>query len=383
MRRGKMKAGLFSLAGVALVSLLAVGASLGQPPQAARTLMATPFEKDANGWMTFGEKAKTAVEADTVTGKGTLRYDYQVEKGGLSLMILPVNPGEIGDAKAIRFAVKTDYPTTVVVSLQESEAGKEEGRYTAVFYSPGEKWQEVALAPTDFVRDEETAAKDSNNKLDLDKVAGVAVTDFLQIFAQGDDKTFAELVGFKPGAHKMWLRDFRVTTETLPGAPFLTPTDPRLDTFAHPQIGWVGIGGMKLASHAGRPVEGRGIKATYPYGPGKMAGMVRPIPVGRLAGKEKLSLGLASAKPVTVVIQLEEQGGGKYDATAEIGGGSVLKPLELSFSEFKLSMDSKDPDNKLDLAKVKHVVIVDASGLIGAAQEEAENTLYLSGLRAR
>lgn len=373
---------IVSLAGALLAVTLVVGVSAGQPPQTARTLMTTPFEKDANGWMTLGEKAKTGIEADTVTGKSSLRYDYQVEKSGVSTLVLPVNNNEISDAKAFRFAVKTDYPTTIVVGLQEMDANKEEGRYMATFYSPGGSWQEVSLAPTDFIRDENSAAKDTNNKLDMDKVGGVAITDLMQIIAQGEDSPITALLGVKRGAHQMWVRDFRITTETLPGAPYLTPTDTRLDTFAHPQVGWIGIGGMKLSLHAGRPIDGRGLKGTYTAGPGKIGGMARQIPVGRLAGKTKLQLGVASSKQITLVIQVEEQDGGKYNSVVEIPGGATLKQLDLPFADFKQSEDSKDTDGKLDTAKIKQILVLDASAIVGAAGEEAENTIYISGLRA-
>jgi hypothetical protein len=137
------------MSGGALALLTAIGlygtpGKADQPPAAeARPVLATPFEKDANGWITLGDKTKVEVESDTVSGKNALRFDYTVAKGSMGFLMLPVNPNEISPAKSLRFQVKTDYPTTLAVSLQEQDAGKDQGRYVAFFYSPGNKWQEV------------------------------------------------------------------------------------------------------------------------------------------------------------------------------------------------------------------------------------------------
>lgn len=372
-----------ALALAAVVGLYATPGKAQQPPATeSRSVLATPFEKDANGWTSFGEKTKTELESDTVTGKNSLRFDYTVAKGAMGFLVLPVNANEIGAAKTLRLQVKTDYPTTLVVTLQEQDAGKDEGRYMAFFYSPGGAWQDVSLGASDFILSTDTNdPKDPNNKLDMDKVAAIGMGDVKQMMAQADEGPLSELLGVVRGDHKIWMRDFKLTTETLPGVAFLTPTDARLDTFGHPQAGWLGIGGVKLSAHSGTPLTGRGLKATYTQGPMRFAGIVRTLPMGRLAGKKGLNVGFISDKEAKVVVQVEERGGGKYNVMMDIPAGSTLKEFDLPFNEFKASDDSKDTNDKLDLDKVYQVVIIDISGPAGMATSDRENTLYVARIR--
>ncbi|GAB4453883.1 MAG: hypothetical protein OHK0029_07570 [Armatimonadaceae bacterium] len=371
-----------------VVSLALLGALATFPAQAQQappgnTILRTAFEKDTNGWISIGEKANVSLDSDTVTGTKFLRYDYAVEKGNFSILILPINENEVAAAQTIRFKVKTDYPTTLGVVLQEREADKDRGRYLAVLYSPGGEWQEVALSTTDFVLSQgKDDPYDPNGKLDMNLVQGVGLIDLKQMIAQGEDNPISDLMGLKRGSHKLWMKDFQITTEVLPGASFYSKSDSRLDTFGHPQVGWLGFGEVKLSTHTGSPIEGRGLKAVYPHGPGKIGAMVRGIPQGRLAGKQRLQLTLTSEKPTTVAVQVEERGGGKYNAVLDVPGGKTPKEFVVSFADFTPADDSKDDNNKLDLGEVHQVVLVDISGLLGSAKEAGENTLFINGLRA-
>jgi hypothetical protein len=258
----------------------------------------------------------------------------------------------------------------------------DQGRYVAFFYSPGNKWQEVSLGATDLILSTDTNdPKDPNGKLDMDKVMAVALLDVKQMMAQGDDTPFTELFGLVRGEHKIWLRDFKLTTETLPGVAFLTPSDGRLDTFGHPQAGWMGIGGVKLGIHSGSPLTGRGLKATYTQGPMRFAGIVRTFPEGRLTGKKGLQVAFTSEKDSKVVVQLEERNGGKYNVLMDIPGGNSVKEFDLPFNEFKAADDSKDTNDQLDLDKVHQIVIIDISGPAGMASSDRENNLIVARLR--
>jgi hypothetical protein len=373
-----------ALALVTTVGLYGTPGKAQQPPATeARPVLATPFDKDANGWTALGEKTKAEVESDTVSGKNALRFDYTVAKGAMGFLLLPVNANEISTAKAVRMQVKTDYPTTVVVTLQEQDAGKEQGRYMAYFYSPGGKWQDVSLGATDFILSTDTNdPKDPNNKLDMDKVAAIGMGDVKQMMAQADDSALTELLGVVRGDHKIWLRDFKLTTETLPGVAFMTPSDARLDTFGHPQAGWMGVGDVKLSNHSGSPLTGRGLKATYTQGPSRIAGIVRTVPMGRLTGKKALDVAFSSDKDSKIIIQVEERGGGKYNVMMDVPAGASLKEFNLPFNEFRAADDSKDTNDQLDLDKVYQVIILDLAGPVGMAPSDRENNFYVSRIRA-
>ena len=63
-----------------------------------------------------------------------------------------------------------------------------------------------------------------------------------------------------------------------------------------------------------------------------------------------------------------------------VHGDSRVQKLNLKFSEFAASADSKDDNTRLDLDQVNQVLILDLSGFTGI--EEGENTLRVSNLRA-
>jgi hypothetical protein len=366
--------------------LLCAGVTLPVVAQQSqeKIILATTFEKDANGWMAFGDKTMVVLDTDTVSGTKSLRYDYRVEKGGLGILVLPVNENEITAAKSLRFKVKTDYPTALAIAMQEGGNGNDGPRYVATFTVQGGEWQEVALGVSDFVLTQgKDDPKDPNGKLDMNQIANIGIFDFKQIFAQGDDSPLTDLIGLKRGAHQLWLKDFRLTAEVLPGAAFVTPSDPRLDTFGHPQVGWAGLGSMKLSIHTGSPIEARGLKAVYSHGPGKIAALVRSLPKGRLQDTSGIQITLASQLPTTVVVQLEETSGGKYNAVLEVPGGNMPKEFDISYSQFTPSEDSKDDNNSLNTGSVHQFLLLDISGMLGSAKEVSTNTLYVTNFRVK
>ena len=121
-----------------------------------------------------GKVSVTGVAANVKDGKAALRYDYPIAKGKLSFLAHSVPDGGLVGAKSIRFWVKSDYTTPIIVSLQE----KEGGRWNAGFTAPQNAWQRVELIPSDFdPSDGQDDPKDPNGKLDLEKVEGVGLVD--------------------------------------------------------------------------------------------------------------------------------------------------------------------------------------------------------------
>jgi hypothetical protein len=108
--------------------------------------------------------------------------------------------------------------------------------------------------------------------------------------------------------------------------------------------------------------------------------MARSVSRGSLVGASRLVFDAASVRPAELTIQLEEIGGGKYNAQLSIEGGSNSKLREIPFSQFKPADDSKDTNAKLDLEMVKQILILDTAGALN--QVDQENTLWLGNLRA-
>ena len=79
-----------------------------------------------------------------------------------------------------------------------------------------------------------------------------------------------------------------------------------------------------------------------------LEGVVRSIAPNHWAGATQLTFKVASEKAAKIMIQLEESDGGKYNAIAEVPGGSIVKQIDLQFKDLKPSDDSKDTNGKLD-----------------------------------
>jgi hypothetical protein len=365
-----------------LAALLGVSAAQAQvtpADAAAKPLLKTTFtDNDVNGWKTFGSSAKTSVVKDETrsgTDKNVLQYDYTIAKGEMSALFLTVNENEITDAHSFRFTVKADYPTTLVAALQE----KDGGRYIAMFHVPGGKWQNVVLSPTDFVlAQDKTDPPDPDGKLDLDQVEGAGIADVSQFFAQTGDPGLSQLFNIRAGSHSIWLGDFTVSRQPVPGA--LSQSDARLDSFAEPQIGWLTVGSVELASVNGKPLTGQGISAAYHQSADSIVGLIRPFTQGKLEGKTDIKITLASDKQVSIVVQLEERDGGKYNTMVTVPGGNVPTSFTVKFADLKPANDSKDENNTFDPEKVYQILLIDLSGMLNKA--DGQNTLYIGDIRA-
>ena len=88
---------------------------------------------------------------------------------------------------------------------------------------------------------------------------------------------------------------------------------------------------------------------------------------------------VAVLKSAIFLVQLEDDRGGKFNTTVEVPGVKVAKKLALSLADFKPDTDSKR--DKLEVARVKQVLILDVSGLTESVEQT--NTLWLANLEAK
>lgn len=340
-------------------------------------LLKQTFDESEEGWQPIGNGvvAVTHELVDLKEGKGALAFTYPIAGGQLAAMIHPVEAGSLAKAKSLQFYIKADYSAPMAVVLQE----KGEGRYLAGFLAPAGKWQRVELAPSDFtVMSGADDPKDPDGKLEMEKVEAIGVADLAQIFAQLNAAITAKALGTQTGFHKMVLDELTVSDQ--PAAPAQTTANGEtvLDTFVRPQLSWFGIG-MALAPATGAPLDGKGLQATYRQAPGSIAAVVRQIPKGTLAGSGRMLLDVVSSKTATLMVQVEETGGGKYNQNLEVKGTGALEHLTLSFSTFNASNDSKDTNGKLDLDQVQLLIIADLTAFV--SQTTADNTLWIGRVR--
>ena len=372
----------YALAG-ALLAVTAMGAAHAQAPAttAAAPLVQSTFEADAGGWTPLGATAKAAVTHDAASvhsGTGALKFDYPVEKGQMNALLLPTPDGKLAGAQSFSLWVKADHASPLILMLSE----KGGGHYSALFTAPAGQWQQVTLAPSDFVLGEgKDDPKDSDNKLDLDQVEAVGVFDFSQIFVQADS-AIATALGIQTGPRSLLLDDFSVGA--APVVPAVKADPSQIESFAAPQLSWAGLGAVTLSRDT-KVLNGPSLQAVYKPTAGKVVGVLKPLRPGILAGKTTLAFSLASARPTTLLVHLEERGGGKYNYMLEAKGGSAVQPVSIAVTDFRPGDDSQDADGKLDMDQVNQFSVLDLTGLMGdpAAGGAADNTFWIGPITAK
>ncbi|MGC4047176.1 MAG: hypothetical protein QM758_25545 [Armatimonas sp.] len=316
-------------------------------------------------WVVHGDVKKSIPES------GQLQFDYKVAPEDLSVILLPL-AGGFGDAKTLKLEVKADGNRTVAVALEE----KQGGRWTALVALPKDGWQKIELSESDFALSMgENDPKDPNNKLDLPKVQNLALFDMDGFFIK--DKSPAAQLFFPDaiaGPRVLNVRNVAFS-EAAPAAPA------GLDGLARPQASWLPIGGLRIRKVETSPLEGVALEAKYRSGAMRVGGLMRPLVPGALVGKKALMLNVASEKSISLIVQLEDDRGAKWNVPIEVPGEKKKKSVRLALTDWQASQDSKDQDAKMDLARIKQISLIDPSGL--ASQTLSENTVWLSGLTAQ
>ena len=349
------------------------------------------FEDGQTVFEVLGEGGRVSLDKNKgvpKAGNAALRFDYPLAPGQFSALVKTGQQGEASRLKSFRFWVKSDYATTLVFILQEQDSG----RHVALINAPKNQWQHVELSLDDFVLS--TGAddpQDNNGRLDMDLVVTAALADFKQFLVNVGDENMRNLLGIKNGPHSFWVDDFEASREALPLAE-VDPNEPPgtffLDAFLRPQLGWAIMGDVMARQvteaslkEQGRAitVHGQGLQAEYRQQPGSLIGLVKPFQPGTLKDMAALLFAVATEQPMTLLLQLEETSGGKYNTTVELPADNKPGEVRLVPMLFEAAGDSKDNNNRLDLSQVKHVSFIDVTGFIGGAV--ADNVLWISSLR--
>lgn len=111
----------------------------------------------------------------------------------------------------------------------------------------------------------------------------------------------------------------------------------------------------------------------YRLGPGQTQLLHLPIPAGSLAGAQGLSFQARSGSSVSLVISLEEQGGGRWSSSFTLPKGDWT-PVLLRPEDFTLSGGADAPadaNGRLDFDRVRSLTLVDAASFIAAGNAAA------------
>lgn len=351
------------------------GAQTPPPP-----LLRQTFKDGPEGWVGMGEGAKLSVSHDpaiALVGAGALKFDYSIAKNTFGALSLTTPLDSWTKAKSFKFRIRSDSNALVAVTLQEQDGG----RYTSIIQVPKETWQSVELSTADFILGQDpNDPKDPDGKLDMDKVTGLSVLDIAEFLVSTDNAMLTSLFDFKQGPHTLYVDSFTVGTEPIASSMVSAGDTVVLETFLHPQLNWISLGGMKLGRTEGKPMEGVALKADYHQTPGKPAVLNRPLQSWVFTGSKTLSFDIASAQPAVLIVQLEQVDGGKYNMTVEVPGGSAPMHKKLLLDGFARADDSTDKDTKLHLGLIKSIAVIDISGMLN--QADKDNTLWINHLSA-
>ncbi|MBM3496784.1 MAG: hypothetical protein FJX72_21055, partial [Armatimonadetes bacterium] len=325
----------------AFCTLAAAAPALGQ-----QVLLTESFDTDNGQWTTMGGAGKVTVVKDATqakVGTGALRYDYTVRKGEPTFLLHPITSPPPESVKGFRFWVKTDAPTWLALILQERGGP----RYTAAFQTLGGAYQQVEIGLGDFGPGlDKDDPKDPNNKLDIAEVEGLGFLDMAVMLAEDGSGQLLKLIGLKDGARTLWLDEIEVLTALSPETTKAAENEVVVDGPSKPCMGWLVTGWAKPSIVSGPPLGARSLKLDYKRNAGELAGMIRFLPKGKLDGTTALALKAASIQATTLLVQVEEVSGGKYNALVELGAGSQVKDTSIPWAEFTADGESKDDNGK-------------------------------------
>ncbi len=356
---------------------------------AAAPIIQQDFETSESGWTAMGGSGTvrlTREPANVKAGKSALAFEYTAAPKGFSAAVLPVADISLANMKALRFWLKTDSAAGIAVVMSEKTPGG--GNYIALVWSLKDTWQHIELTPADFNLNEgPNDPKDSNGKLDLDRIQGIGLFDVSQMFsAMPQNPNLPIAIDPHSGKHVFYVDDFEVV-DTAPARAPASAGDGVIDNFHHSHLGWLTLGGAELSlDTSGKPVAGRVLKVSYQQMEGRYVVLTHALGPMDLRTRNKLAFDIASEKDAQLVISLEERISGKgqgprYQVDVQVPGGGKADHREVALSAFQPDENGlKDPNGKLDLDQLKSISILDVTGAF--TPESAHNTLWIGNIQA-
>jgi len=320
-------------------------------------LLRQTFTGDTSGWMARGQGGSVRAAA------GTLEFDYQVRPNQLAMALLPAPP-ETARLQRLRLRLKTDHDTAVAVLLSEKKPGG--GSYVANFWAPSGAWQTVELAPADFAAaDGPNDPIDSNGRLDLDQVEGIAIIDLASFFAAlPENPDFPVMRIPASGSHTLQLGEFTM----LSGDPVPAPAALSIDHFDRGFLQWMTPGGMKLKiAGSENPLHEAAMEVNYEQAQGHFGLLLRRLANVDLARATGIAFDIASRTDTTVVVSLELKDGKRFHQTIYPPAEREVFHVQLKFSDF-------EGNGKLDPTQLKSILLADVSAADGGG---SANTLWL------
>lgn len=148
-----------------------------------------------------------------------------------------------------------------------------------------------------------------------------------------------------------------------------------LSDFESTLDGWVVLGqpgSVTRVSGKGQARRGQGALAyRYEVREGAVQVLMSPLQGASLVGAQSLTLSVKVSELTTVLLSLEEQGGGRWTVPAVIVPGA-WNDLKIPLSALVLARgadDPVDPNGRLDLERVRQISVLDAAAMLVARSE--------------
>ena len=351
----------------------------------ARAADASDMRPEPAAWTVLGADTKAGPTRDegwSRNGRPALDYRYAVGKGQLSLLVLPTPAAVLAKAGGLSFSVKASHMTNLGLSLEEQGGG----RWTVPIVLNANQWQTIEIAFDDFVLSTGgDAPADNNGKLDLDRVQRIAIVDVGAMLSSSSSDVM-RLFGIEGGARRLVIDDLMFTppkarnSAAAAAAGAAGPAAlPSLDGFGQPLAPWWAFGAGRIEPGASAPLTQPGLTVDYQKRTGAVMSLIRPVPVGALAGAGGIDVSLASRVKTTLVLKLEQSDGDKFERSFDVAGTSALQTERLSFADFKRSDDSRSRSTRPDPAKASSLILLDVGGLFAS---KGDNRLWVQRVAA-
>ncbi len=174
-------------------------ASAAGPVSKADGTLIDNFGRPQLAWLTLGGVDLTLDESGGPLKQRAMKASYQQTEGRF---VLITRPGRLalGKANRLAFDIASDAPAHLVISLEELAPGADQGpRYNVDIDVPGGKSDHRELDLAAFQLDE-NGLKDSNGKLDLDRIKALSIVDVTAAYTQETAK------------NTLWIGDIRAVS---------------------------------------------------------------------------------------------------------------------------------------------------------------------------
>ncbi|MBC7288361.1 MAG: CIA30 family protein [Armatimonadetes bacterium] len=324
------------------------------------------FEQGIGGWQSIDPQAQVTVaagEAQAAEGAFSLHISYtrpataaDLQQRGPMLggIVKQIEQPFEGKPTCLEFAVRTNMLTTLVSVANESDGST----YTRpVTVLPGQ-WQRVALYLDEFSLSDDS--QDENSQLDGDQIRGIGFVDAYGIFlmmVEGAQTGPFRVAGLKSGQNELWLDAVKLTDRQLERA--FTVEDGSRDI---PRF--VAILGPDLeVARAEQGVKDKPAwELRYALDDGQVGFVVWALRPGLVAESMGLHVVLGTLSETTLLLQVEEKDGSKYNHVLQLGAGQEVDEV-IAWPNFTLDDQSTDENGRLDPGELKSVLLGDATGI--------------------